>query len=31
MSFCNVPLVPKDPSGPLRVLILGRISNDHQK
>jgi DNA invertase Pin-like site-specific DNA recombinase len=30
MSYGNVPLVPKDPNGPLRVMILGRISTPHQ-
>lgn len=26
----SIPLVPKDPSGPLRVLVMGRISTPHQ-
>jgi site-specific DNA recombinase len=30
MSHANVPLVPKDPRGPLRVLVVGRISTIHQ-
>ncbi len=30
MPLANVPLTPKDPRGPLRVLILGRISTIHQ-
>src|SRR5262249_12438235 len=30
MPTANIPLTPKDPSGPLRVLILGRISTIHQ-
>ena len=30
MSRVNIPLVPKEPDGPLRVLILGRVSTDRQ-
>src|SRR5438309_10177638 len=30
MPFANLPLIPKNPQGPLRVLILGRISTIHQ-
>jgi len=30
MPRANVPLVPKDPKGPLRVLVVGRISTVHQ-
>src|SRR3954465_7582763 len=30
MPLANIPLTPKDPDGPLRVLILGRISTIHQ-
>lgn len=30
MPRVNVPLVPKDPRGPLRVLVVGRISTIHQ-
>lgn len=30
MPFTSQPLVPKNPKGPLRALILGRISTEHQ-
>src|SRR3954447_8189300 len=30
MPHLNVPLIPKDPNGPLRLLIVGRISTVHQ-
>jgi site-specific DNA recombinase len=30
MPIANVPLTPKDPRGPLRVLMLGKISTIHQ-
>lgn len=30
MPIATVPLTPKDPRGPLRVLMLGRISTIHQ-
>jgi DNA invertase Pin-like site-specific DNA recombinase len=30
MPFANIRLVPKDPRGPLRVLVLGRVSTIHQ-
>ena len=30
MPFANVPLTPRDPRGPLRVLVLGRVSTIHQ-
>jgi hypothetical protein len=30
MIRTTVPLVPKDPGGPLRVLVIGRISTVHQ-
>jgi site-specific DNA recombinase len=30
MPHANVPLVPKVPGGPLRVLVVGRISTIHQ-
>lgn len=30
MINTRVPLIPKDPTGPLRVLMIGRISTDYQ-
>ena len=30
MPHARVPLVPKDPKGALRVLVVGRISTVHQ-
>src|SRR4051812_45109500 len=30
MPYANVPLVAKDPAGPPRVLVVGRISTVHQ-
>jgi len=30
MSLTFLPLVPKDPSGPLKVLVIGRISTPYQ-
>jgi hypothetical protein len=30
MSFLSRPLVPKNPNGPLRVIVFGRISTTHQ-
>jgi site-specific DNA recombinase len=30
MPRASVPLIPKDPNGPLRVLVIGRISTVHQ-
>ena len=30
MLNLSIPLVPKNPSGPIRVLIITRISTEHQ-